>query len=245
MSALCLRIIASCCMLLDHIGYLFPQLGILRYVGRLAFPLYVFLLVNGYRHSSSRPGYALRMGLFALVSQVPFCLFCGYGDYFAKGNVFFTLLLALLVLWATDTLAGKKPLRWLAPLPALLAYGLYYFGLLNTDYEAKGFLLALSFFYLGDRRLLCLLASLASLFHSLLLSYALQLVKLLLGREAVFAALSPWQLAQLFALAALPLIFLYNGKKGKTPASPLGKRALQWGFYLFYPLHMLILHLVA
>lgn len=245
MSALCLRIIASCCMLLDHIGYLFPALSPLRWIGRLAFPLYVFLLVNGYEHSSNRLRYALRMGLFALLSQIPFCLFCGYESYFTKGNVFFTLLIALLVLWATDALAGRKIFRFLAPLPALAVFVLYHFGFLSTDYGAKGLLLALCFFYLRKKPLLCLLGSFVALFHTQLIAYAFQVKNLLLGSTAVFALPDRWQLIQLFALAALPLILLYNGKKGKTPASSLGKQALQWGFYLFYPVHMMILHIIA
>lgn len=178
MSALSLRIFASICMLLDHLGFLFPQYPLLRYIGRLAFPIYIFLLVNGYRHSSNRLRYALRLGLFALVSQVPFTLFCGYGSYFTRGNVFFTLLIALLVLWLTDTLARQKRLRFLAPLPALLAYALYHLGWLSSDYGAKGFLLALSFFYLGDRKLLCLGACIFSVFHGQFLRLAVQTKKL-------------------------------------------------------------------
>lgn len=245
MSALSLRIFASICMLLDHLGFLFPQYPLLRYIGRLAFPIYIFLLVNGYRHSSSRLRYALRLGLFALISQVPFTLFCGYESYFTKGNVFVTLLVALLVLWLTDTLARQKKLRFLAPLPALLAYGLYYLGWLSSDYGQIGFLLALSFFYLEDRRLLCLVSCFVSVYHSLFLGYAVQLKELLLGRGAVFAPPKPWAQAQAFSLLALLPIFLYNGRKGNAPASPLGKRILQWGFYLFYPLHLAILYLLA
>lgn len=245
MSALCLRILASVCMLLDHIGYLLPQYAILRYIGRLAFPLYVFLLVNGYRFTSSRLRYALRLGLFALLSQIPFSLFCGYESLWSTGNVFFTLLIALLVLWATDRLTKKKVLRFLSPLPAILVYGLYYFGLLHTDYDAKGFLLALVFFYLGNRKLLCLGASLLVTYHTLLVSYALQLKNFLLGGGVSFARPSQWQLLQLLSLLALIPIFLYNGKKGKTPASPWAKTTLQWGFYLFYPAHLLILYLVS
>ena len=122
---------------------------------------------------------------------------------------------------------------------------LYHFGFLSTDYGAKGMLLALCFFYLRKKPLLCLLGSFVALFHTQLIAYAFQVKNLLLGRSAVFAPPSPWQAVQLFALAALPLVFLYNGKKGKTPASPLGKGALQWGFYLFYPAHMMILYLIA
>lgn len=245
MSALSLRIFASICMLLDHLGFLFPQYPLLRYIGRLAFPIYIFLLVNGYRHSSNRLRYALRLGLFALVSQVPFTLFCGYGSYFTRGNVFFTLLIALLVLWLTDTLARQKRLRFLAPLPALLAYALYHLGWLSSDYGAKGFLLALSFFYLGDRKLLCLGACIFSVFHGQFLRLAVQTKNYLLGLNADFSPPTFWEQAQSFSLLALIPIFLYNGKKGKSPSSALGKHALQWGFYLFYPLHLLILYLVA
>ena len=98
---------------------------------------------------------------------------------------------------------------------------------------------------LRKKPLLCLLGSFVALFHTQLIAYAFQVKNLLLGSTAVFALPDRWQLIQLFALAALPLILLYNGKKGKTPASSLGKQALQWGFYLFYPVHMMILHLIA
>ena len=245
MSALCLRIIASLCMLLDHMGYLWPKLGVLRWVGRLAFPLYVYLLVNGYRHTGSRLRYALRLGFCALLSQIPFALLLRKEQLWSQGNVFFTLLLALLVLWATDQLAARRGLRFLAPLPALLAYGLSFLGYLPVDYGAKGFLLALVFYYLEDRKLLCALGMLCALFHSRFVSWGVELLRLLQGQTAHFTALTDWQLTQLWALLALPLIFLYNGKKGIAPASPLGKKLLQWGFYLFYPLHMLILYLLA
>ena len=69
-----LRIIACVSMLLDHIGFAF-NINILRIIGRLAFPLYVYLLYNGYKHTSNRFLYAVRLGVFAAVSQIPFSLF--------------------------------------------------------------------------------------------------------------------------------------------------------------------------
>ena len=100
MSALTLRILACLFMLLDHIGYSLggshPLYLPLRCIGRLAFPIFVFLVVNGFRHTSNRPRYALRLALFAVISQVPFALFCGQKTYFSNGNVFVTLLICLL-----------------------------------------------------------------------------------------------------------------------------------------------------
>lgn len=245
MSALALRILACVCMLLDHIGYCFPQLYYLRYVGRLAFPLFVFLIVNGYGHTSSRLRYALRLALFAVISQVPFTLFCGYGSFLHKGNVFFTLLCALLVLWATDGLLKNKVLRWVCFLPSLAAVMLFHFGILSSDYGLKGILLALTFRYLYRSKLLTVLGTFLSVFFPQLVAYGLQCCYFLLGREVAFQVPDRWTLVQGFSLLALIPIFLYNGKRGRMPENKVAAKAVQWGFYLFYPLHLLLLYLLT
>lgn len=241
MSALALRILACVCMLLDHIGLVFPRLHMLRFIGRLAFPIYVFLIVNGYRHTSSPLRYGLRLGFCALLSQIPFDLFCGNTVYFLSLNVFFTLLLALLVLWATDALLKRKVLRYFAFLPVLLVGILYLKGYIHSDYGLKGILLALCFRYLLDKPLLLLPGSFLSLFYPQLIHIG----QWLLGRRSVFPYPSAWDLTQLFALLALIPIFLYNGKKGWQPKRALGAKVLQWSFYLFYPAHLLLLHLLS
>lgn len=245
MSALALRILACVCMLLDHIGFCFPRLIYLRYVGRLAFPLFVFLLVNGYGHTSSRLRYALRLALFTLISQVPFALFCGHESFLTKGNVFFTLLCALLVIWATDALLKGKVTRWLAFLPGLAAVALFYFGILKSDYGYKGILLALTFRYLGKNKVLTVLGSFCSVFFGQLLAVAKWLCLLLMGRELAFPMPNEWTRIQIFSLLALIPIFLYNGKRGKMPRNKAAAKAVQWGFYLFYPLHLTILYLLT
>lgn len=245
MSALALRIIASICMLLDHLGYLlagkYPFLEPLRWIGRIAFPLYVFLIVNGFRHTSSRLRYALRLLLFAVISQVPFALLFHHGDIFGKLNVFFTLLLALLTVWATDALRKNRITKYVSFLPTAAVFSLYYFGLLTSDYGAKGILLAMVF-YLFDRNfILNFFGMLVSIYYKYVIALGFLLLNLIRGRDLSYPAPSRWELLQLFSLLSLVFIFLYNGKRGKLPESPAAKKAVQLGFYLFYPAHLLLL----
>lgn len=245
MSALALRIIASICMLLDHLGYLlagkYPFLEPLRWFGRIAFPLYVFLIVNGFRHTSSRLRYALRLLLFAVISQVPFALLFHHGDIFGKLNVFFTLLLALLTVWATDALRKNRISKYVSFLPTVAVFSLYYFGLLTSDYGAKGILLAMVF-YLFDRNfILNFFGMLVSIYYKYITALGFLLLNLIRGRDLSYPTPSRWELLQLFSLLSLVFIFLYNGKRGKLPESPAAKKAVQLGFYLFYPAHLLLL----
>lgn len=246
MSALALRIIACVCMLLDHIGYCFtgryPFLEPLRWIGRIAFPLYVFLIVNGFRHTSNRLRYALRLAIFAVISQVPFALVSHPGTMFGKLNVFVTLLLALLTVWATDEMRKHRFSKYLCFLPTLIVFSAYHFGWIASDYGAKGALLAMTFYLFDGKRTLTALGMLASFYCSYLIAFGILCVQTLRGRPYVINPPSKWEMTQLFCLLSLVFIFLYNGKKGNMPASKAGAKAVQLGFYLFYPVHLLVLY---
>ncbi len=244
MSALALRIIACLSMLLDHIGF---QYGLtpLRCIGRIAFPLFLYLIVNGYRHTSSKFLYGLRLAVFAALSQIPFSLFIrGTTDY-QKGNVFFTLLICLLCICLSDWMDRNRLLRRLSLLPMVLAAGLYLSGTISSDYGVKAVFLV-TVFYLFDRnngldRVLTVLGLLVSLYYSFLLSCGKQLLILVQGGTAVLPKLGQWELLQLFSLLSLVFIFLYNGRPGPRPQNKLSRKLVQYGFYAFYPLHMLAL----
>ena len=245
MSAFLLRLIACLAMLLDHIGYLEGNL-ILRAIGRIAFPIFVYLVYNGFRHTSCRWRYALRMAIFAVISQIPFSLLCADTLTYESGNVFFTLLAGLLCIWATDLLRKYKVGKWFCWLPTVMICSVYLLGWLRSDYGGRGIVLAMIFYFFDGKRwwnrlavaLLCLVA----VFYNQLTSVAINLLR---HGMLAFPALNRWDLWQLFSLASLPLIFLYNGKKGPQPKNRFAAKLTQFGFYAFYPLHMLVLWFIT
>ena len=241
MSALLLRLIACLAMLIDHIGFQY-NIHLFRCIGRIAFPIFVFLLCNGYRHTSSRLRYALRLGIFALISQVPFSLFCYNSLWHSKGNVFVTLFLSLVCIWTADRLLRSKNLRLLAFLPTLAICGLYYFGSLDSDYGIRGILFALTFWFFGKQESKKPGCILAGMLMAIYYPFLLQCARWALG--GAVPVLSSWVLTQIYSLLALPLILLYNGRKGNAPASPALAKLSQLGFYIFYPAHMLVLWLI-
>jgi hypothetical protein len=116
-----LKILALVCMLIDHIGaailyegillprapiiigtplhklYLFYR--VLRFIGRIAFPIFCFLLIQGFLYTSNRKRYVTRLGIFALISEIPFDLALNNRILeFTHQNVFFTLFIGLLIL---------------------------------------------------------------------------------------------------------------------------------------------------
>lgn len=175
-----------------------------RGVGRLAFPIYCFLLAEGFAHTSSRRAYAGRLFLFALLSEVPFDLaFHAAPFYPAYQNVFCTLLLGLLAVWALD--ANRAALRWAGPLGCVLAA-----ELLHTDYGGFGVLLVLVFYLArADRARQSAAAGL------LMLAQAARNAQWLAALE----------------LVSLPLLSLYNGRRGRVRAKGF--------FYWYYPAHLL------
>lgn len=196
-----LKLLAMLAMTADHIGAVFfPEIPLLRWIGRLAMPVLCFFIGEGLRHTRSPRRYLLRLTGFALLSELPFDLAFYGGIEWGHQNVYFTLTLGLLALWAIQSRGMEG---WLLALTAALAA-----ELLGCDYGMYGVLLIL----LLDR------------FHS---ARSEQLAAAALLNLAFFGLQT-----QTLSLIALPLLWLYNGKRGRDD------RRL---FYLYYPAHLCVL----
>lgn len=196
-----LKLLAMLAMTADHIGAVFfPEIPLLRWIGRLAMPVLCFFIGEGLRHTRSPQRYLLRLTGFALLSELPFDLAFYGGIEWGHQNVYFTLALGLLALWAIQSRGMEG---WLLTLTAALAA-----ELLGCDYGMYGVLLIL----LLDR------------FHR---ARSEQLAAAALLNLAFFGLQT-----QTLSLIALPLLWLYNGKRGRDD------RRL---FYLYYPAHLCVL----
>ncbi len=224
--ALCqegLKLIAVITMLIDHVGLALCKDNLLmRGIGRLAFPIYVFLLVEGFYHTGNYLRYLGRLALFALLSEIPF-------DFMVSGawtspqaqNVMVTLLLALICLWLLEAVSNLHSLlRVLASGVILMAIGRMADGV-GCDYGAFGIWLAAIFYFT---------------WRLPWWRYLLQAVGILLLCLLWYGTL--WNLEALAALAILP-IALYGGER------KLQSKAVQYGFYAFYPAHMFIIAILA
>ena len=189
MSAFMLKLLALFCMAIDHTGaVLFPQQEVLRWIGRLAFPIYCFLLSEGFFFTSSRKRYLLRLLLFGILSEPCFDFaFSGLWWRPESQNVFWTLALGLASIWAIEKFREIPfPGILLAFCCALLA------EVLHTDYGAFGVFLVLIFAVFHSRRLTAL-----GVFALADIGYALNGSIIQIGA----------------VLAAVP-IWLYNKKRG-------------------------------
>ena len=217
-----LKLIAMLSMITDHIGaVLFPQYRILRWIGRLAFPIFVFLLTEGFFHTHNRRLYLLRLFLFALISEIPFDLAFSKQPFdFEKCNVFFTLAIGFLVMMMAENLFISPPTLRYEPmraigLPMLMAVCFFVADQLHTDYSTAG-ILAIGIGYCLQR----------VNFHRCIVFSGIVLMLVIVHTVEVWAYL------------ALPFIFLYNGRLG------VKNKALQFAFYAFYPAHLLVLYFI-
>ena len=214
-----LKAIACLTMLTDHIGAaFFPESLLLRCIGRLAFPIYCFLIAEGSHYTKDPGKYALRLTLLALLSEVPFELafYGGYTQY--RQNVMLTLLTGFLAL-ETMKQCPNFLLKVAAAVPFVLMG-----GYLRSDYGYRGVMLIVLF----------------GLTRQLPYRHLLQIM----GMAAIFGPMASAELLhigsftlkmQQLALLAMIPIALYSGEK-RTKS-----KAVQWGFNLFYPMHLLFI----
>ena len=245
MSALILKIIACVSMLIDHVGCLYG-ITIFRMIGRLSFPIYLFLIYNGYRHTSNPLHYALRLAAFAGLSQIPFALCFHNTLWYSTGNVMFTLLAALLCLWAADRMRKHKWLKWICFVPFLAVFYVYYRHIVWTEYADKAILMMSVLFLFGSGKGFRKVLLGVGLAVAMNYTHLMAIAKNILGCNGqILPVLSKWDIIQLLSMLSIPLILLYNGKKGTLKGSKQAIRWQQYSFYLFYPVHLLILWLIT
>ena len=235
LTAAVLHIIAMTLMLMDHLwATLLPAKEWLTCAGRVAFPIFAFMAVEGYFHTRNFKKYMLRMLLFAVLSEVPFDLMYG-GTWFypVHQNVLWTFLLSLLGVWLMEQVR-KKGKTWMYLLVCVLVVlaGLVLGTLCMVDYYGAGVLTVFVFYFLHGRKWWCFLGQLAALYW--------------LNVELLGGLMYPVQLfgmefelcQQGLALLALIPIWLYRGRQGYH------SKPFQYLCYAFYPVHMLLLVVV-
>ena len=234
-SAAALHIIAMAFMLMDHLwATLLPAQEWLTCVGRLAFPIFAFMIVEGYFYTGNFKKYALRLLLFAVLSEVPFDLMYG-GTWFypVHQNVIWTLLAGLLGIRLMEAVREKhKTWVYLLVSAAVVITGAVLGTVCMLDYYGAGVLTVFVFYFFRERKWWCLIGQISALYwvNVELLSGLLYPVRLF-GMEFEICQ-------QGLALLALIPIWLYRGRQGYH------SRPFQYACYAFYPVHMLIIVMV-
>lgn len=215
-----LKIIAMIAMLLDHIGKeLLPQYEILQIIGRIAFPIFAYMVAEGCTYTRNRSRYLINISFLAFGCQ------CVY--YVATGsmyqNILVTFVLSIAIIYCIDNFRKKKDilsgvilLLELCTVIFLCFFAANALGVsdFQLDYGFFGVLLPVVVYYAPKKNHKLFCAALA-----------------LIALGYTFAGI------QWFALLALPFLMIYNGTRGK--------RNLKYLFYIFYPSHLALIYLIG
>ena len=220
MSIFTIKIIACITMILDHIKYAIPETNsfITTYFGRISYPLFAFLITEGYVHTKSLKKYYKRLILFAIISQIPFMFFRTLVGEYLMLNILFTLLLGLFAITIFDKIKNK-----FIALPICVLI-IYMGKILNVDYSWFGVATVFVFYIFRDKKVLKIIS-----FGMLIISYYYSRGLLDIITNGII-------LNFIFTISACIFICLYNGKLGKKT---------KYFFYWFYPVHMLILYILS
>lgn len=223
LSSTVLKTLAVMAMIVDHACVILynGEYEIARIIGRLAFPIFAFLISEGVRHTKSKFRYALRLLIFAVLSEIPFdYAFSGTLYDFNEQNVFFTLFLGLISVIIVDKLQNTS-FAFLAIFSTLLlSSAAYYIG---SDYGFMGVLVITLIFVFSQLKN-------SAKYVGIALSIAMTCIHVSLPFSLYFIP------QQIFAVLAVIPIAMYSGKAGL--------RLNKYVFYLIYPLHLLVLTLI-
>lgn len=227
-----LHVLAMAFMLCDHTWVtLFPSEEWLTCVGRLAYPIFAFMIAEGYTHTRDLRKYMLRLFFWAAVTEIPFNLMCSGSIFFPfHQNVLWTFLISLLMIVLIEKCRAKfKPAVSFILSAAIALLGCVLGYVAMVDYFGAGVLMVLMFYFFRTpnwKNRLLQLISMYILNVELLGGYSYEFT--LFGHVFEFAQ-------QGFAILSLIPIWLYSGRQG------FHNKAFRYFCYAFYPVHMLLL----
>ena len=186
-------------------------MDILTCIGRIAFPIFAFMIVEGFYHTSNFRRYLCRMLIFAVISEVPFDLVSGDSVlYLFHQNVLWTFLIGLLLIALIDKVRKTGKVWLWIPVAIVVTLVGYVIGTITmVDFYGAGVVMVIMFYLFRGK----------------------EPWKLIAGHSFEFPQ-------QAFALIALPVIWLYNGKLGYH------KKWFKYFCYAFYPGHLLVLYII-
>ena len=226
-----LHIMAMVFMLCDHLwGTIVPGADWLTCIGRLTFPIFAFMIVEGYFHTKNLRKYVKRLLIFAILSEIPFNLAMGSRLFYPiHQNVLWSFLISIgLIHWNEKV---KEKQLWKRAVVVIASICIGYIGGIITfvDFYNAGILTVLAFYYFRGRKWWCYLGQFLCLWYinfEMLGGYSYEVN--ILG-EIHFIA------RQGIAVLALIPIWLYKGRQGYH------SKKIQFFYYAFYPMHLLIL----
>ncbi|KOP81449.1 TraX family protein [Cytobacillus solani] len=249
MTTTTLKIIALVAMLLDHIGVFIPNMPeYLRWIGRIAAPIFIYFVAIGYRHTTNKKKYLLRLYIasvgMALVNLVLIAMpGSNYNDNY---NFFAPLFLIGLFLYAIEKKKFTYILLWqlISAVPIIFFIEFvvtnklldeYFLGAVlgNSLFVEGGILfvlLGVGFYYFQTKKQLTLYYL---LFSALIFVITIKRGHMFELHNRLFFKFGD---IQWLMLLALPLLLLYNGKKGV---------GLKYFFYFFYPIHIIVLYFIG
>lgn len=226
-----LHIIAMFFMLLDHMwATVTPGNDWMTCLGRIAFPIFAFMIVEGYFHTHDFRAYMKRILIFALISEIPFDFMYGASAFYpVHQNVLWNFLIALsgIHLIEKAKMSGK---RWLHILTAVLVTVLcaVIAQLTMVDFYGHGTLIVFTFYFLRGRKWWNYLGQFLVMYYLNVEIGGLCYIIEIFGREFEVVR-------QSFAMLSLIPIWLYRGRRG------LKSKPFQYFCYAFYPLHIAVL----
>lgn len=223
MNSFQIKILAIVSMTIAHVGLFFFENPLWMYAfGRLAFPLFAWLLANGAIHTKNTKKYAVRLLIFGLISQIPFVMANRTVDPNYWGlNIMFTLFLGLL---AINTTKNKT-----LPLKFFILFLFFCTGyILQVDYGGMGILCIAAFYYFFNSKIKLLISQ-----FLIIVGINITLLLNLVSQNAN-TLVNPLYFLPYGVFALIP-IFLYNSQQG---------RKMKYLFYAFYPLHYVVILLL-
>lgn len=247
MTTSAIKIVALIAMLIDHIGYYFyDQFGqwapMLRLIGRLAFPLFIFAFIWGYYHTKNRRLQLFRLYIFGVLMSIINLVFLYFWQektvkFYPKHNIFLNFLFIGIGISILENLKNnwRKSLKILLLAFVSVLLHAIILRVMNWD-EMEGKILSgflPSIFYLEYHFWFVILGVLLYIFRNSKLAISIIMLMFSGWHFLTTSPIEPFQ--QGVMVVAVIFMLAYNGQKGAN---------LKWLFYAIYPLHIVILYLI-